>query len=439
MASRRTKLMSGLVAVLMLVSMLAVFVIPASAGGADVVAAKGLVDKTALPNIADGLKSGVTEYQVNSRKGFEKWASILAGGNEMTNYTVWQTADIDMGWEPFSGIGGYADSGSTTANPSSRATFDGNGFVITGLLILKPTGSQVGFFNRTHIATIRNMGIASGLVIGGNYVGSIIGYGNSGDKLINCWSAATVAMINGGDGAGGLAGRMANAGVEIINSYSLGLVFHSNCHAGGLAGWYNNTITVKNSYVGGDVVSGMTTALDSTATTYPADEAYGHNAIVRGNVKGGANSVGVNNYYVKHNENGLKSLKEAHDAGIKHSNSDSVIANIDDGTAIAPSELGTLASKLNGTAGNVGEAHGYTLKYVDTAEGYPALGYYNGEELVVCRVAADDAFNVAKNEWAEKNELFKAVSDHRMGGFLGTEEAPDVNKLDTITVSNTCR
>ncbi|MBQ8893104.1 MAG: hypothetical protein IJ043_01705 [Clostridia bacterium] len=439
MVTRKTRWMSGLVAVLMLVSLFTAFCMPVSAaeGQTDLKSSTGLVDKTALPNIADGLVSGKTEYQVNSRAGFEKWAEIVAGGNEMADCTVWQTADVDMGWEPFSGIGGYADNGDTTTNPSSRATFDGNGFVITGLYIMKPTGKQVGFFNRTHKTTIRNMGIASGLVVGYNWVGSIIGYGNSADKLINCWSAATVLYYNGGDSAGGLCGRTAGAGVQLYNSYNLGMVVDPGHSSGGITGWINNTIDIQNCYNAGDIVSGFYhTGLFAAA--YGADQVGAYTALVRANVKAAKSSTAKNNYYLAY-ENGVKSVKDAYTAGVTYTDGENAVAvaNIDDGNAVSREEMAALASKLNAGDLSIGDTNGYTVQYVDTAAGYPALGYYNAAgELVVCRTAAEGASNVACNDWAEKSDFFKAVSDKRMGGFVGTEEDANANKLTGVTIDD---
>ena len=74
MTSKRTKLMSGFVALLMLVSMCAMFVLPASAGenAGGIVAEKGLVDATGYPDITTYSDS----VKVYSIKVFAKIAII---------------------------------------------------------------------------------------------------------------------------------------------------------------------------------------------------------------------------------------------------------------------------------------------------------------------------------------------------------------------------
>ena len=435
MVTRKTRWMSGLVAILMLVSLLAGFVIPVSAAGqVDLKAATGLVDKTALPNIADGLKTDVKEYQVSNRAGLEKLVEICKN-DELYGYTLWQTADIDMGWEPFAGIAGH----NGTAEKSFRAVYDGNGFVIKNLYIMKPTGKEVGFFNRTHSTTIRNVGIASGLIVGHNFVGGMVGYGNSGDTVINCWNAATVVYLGNADAGGGLYGRSAGAGVKFHNCYNLGMVIDRGITSGGLSGWINGTIDTQNSYNAGDIVSGFNVAKSNLfASVYGGNQLGGYTALIRTNADAAKASTANNNYYLAY-EGGLKSIKDAHTAGVKITVGGSAVAvnNIDDATAVTRTELATLASKLNEGDMSIGTTNGYTVKYVDTVGGYPAIGYYNAEnELVVCRTAAEGAKNVACNDWAVESDLFKAFSDKRLGGFTAEGSTDPVNRLTDVTIDD---
>ena len=441
MVTRKTRWMSGLVVLLMLVSLFTVFTMPVSAAGqADLKAEKGLVDKTSLPNIADGIKDGVKDYQINSRAGFDKMKEIW----DTKNYEVhiYQTADIDMGWIPFAGISGNPKNISWESNTQ---LFDGNGFVIKNLLINAPDRTQVGLFNRCWSnTTIRNVGIASGLIIGWNTVGSIAGL-NCGGNIINCWSAATIVTGAGGEGSGtgGIVGqhysRYGNS-ADMVNCYFIGNLITKGIYASGLVGitYEDDTASTqrqfKNCYVGGQVSYGF--AVDNLFQKETTN-AYlpGYNALIRtyahgnrsNNTANAGGSVAAANNYYRADGSGLKSYADAAAEGVKLNGA--TVKDVDAGKAVTSAEVadGTLASKLNTGDFSLGAHDGYTVKYVQTADGYPALGYYKGETLVACRTAAEGAACTSAEDLAAKGELFNAFVAKRNGGIAA-------GKLQNVTV-----
>jgi|GEM_PF-4440303 len=189
------------------------------------------------------------------------------------------------GWEP---IGTYS-------NPFT-GSLDGDGYVITGLWINRPTTDNVGLFGRTQSATIKNLGVilASNGIIGNYHVGGLVGLQEAGigdsSSITNCYATGNIMAVRY---AGGLVGvQRTNIGSSAItNCYATGNVTATtnvgglmgfqvadsggissitNCyatssatatagHAGGLVGHqiaaYGGTNSIANCYATGDVAA----------------------------------------------------------------------------------------------------------------------------------------------------------------------------------------
>lgn len=113
--------------------------------------------------------------------------------------------------------------------------FDGEGHVINGLTIARPTDSEVGLFGRSE-GLISNVGLSGGSVTGNFDTGALVGNQISGGIIRNAWASAAVTAY---DTAGGLVGE--NEG-QIERSYSSGVVTVSNTTAGGLVGYNGGSI-----------------------------------------------------------------------------------------------------------------------------------------------------------------------------------------------------
>ena len=159
--------------------------------------------------------------------------------------------------------------------------FDGNGHVVSGLLVIESEKDYIGLFGAVGTGgEVKNLGIENAGISGRSYVGGLAGqtYGS----LTNCYVMGWV--VSGGYNAGGLTGwsgtgtltdcyATCSVGVDdtagglvgwndsstLINCYATGSV-NSNDTAGGLVGWGNSgsltgchaTGTVAGqSYVGG--------------------------------------------------------------------------------------------------------------------------------------------------------------------------------------------
>ncbi len=264
MFTKKTRVLSALLTACMLISMLACFAVPVIAVAEE--PAKGLVDTSAMVDVKTLTSyedfSSSTLYKITDRAGFEKLAALFGYKQNFGGGMFYLANDIDMGWVNFSGIGqnGNGENG----HYAFKGGLDGNGFVIKNLLINQPGNYRVGLFNYLHGALgVKNLGIASGLIVGGTKntkegsydgVGSIMGEGWD-TVMENCWSAATV-LCSTGASVGGLVGRTNHGkAITLKNCYFLGTV--------------NNANDTKTKGLSGtpDSVSATASYINTTATT----------------------------------------------------------------------------------------------------------------------------------------------------------------------------
>ncbi|MDR2595421.1 MAG: hypothetical protein LBC87_11685 [Fibromonadaceae bacterium] len=107
---------------------------------------------------------------------------------------------------------------------SFKGTFDGCGFVISGMYINNNLKVYQGLFGYVD-GELRNLGVRASYIKGGNVVGGLVGTSSS---IVNCYS---FVVVRAGISVGGLAGV-----ADIIRgSYSTALV-SGNGYVGGLVG-----------------------------------------------------------------------------------------------------------------------------------------------------------------------------------------------------------
>jgi len=149
--------------------------------------------------------------------------STTAGYEDLAS----ETANEGSGWEP---IG--------TSDDQFTGSFDGQGYEIKDLFIIRPDESHVGLFGEVgQEGLTKDIGVVNVTVTGHNYVGGLVGH--SDGTLSNSYSTGSV---NGTEHIGGLVGH--NDGI-VNNSYSSGSVT-GDSRVGGLVGW--NQATLSNSY-----------------------------------------------------------------------------------------------------------------------------------------------------------------------------------------------
>jgi hypothetical protein len=108
-------------------------------------------------------------------------------------------------------------------NSNFRGTFDGNGYTISNLTISRPESGNVGLFSEIDRATIKNLTLRSGSVVGVYSVGSVAGYAYH-STIRNVHSDLDVTgQFNsdwgwGGSSVGGVVGEFYTDGDTLHNS-----------------------------------------------------------------------------------------------------------------------------------------------------------------------------------------------------------------------------
>ncbi|MFK4259501.1 GLUG motif-containing protein [Agrobacterium tumefaciens] len=142
------------------------------------------------------------------------------------------------------GAGGFTPIGNGTAR--FTGTFDGQGHVISGLTINRPTTNSVGLFGSAGSGSIiRGVGLVGGSVTGLNYVGGLVGFINNGGTITEAYA---IGSVTGQSYVGGLVGYNNSS---VINSYANGSVT-GNSNVGGLVG-LNNFGIITQAYATGNV------------------------------------------------------------------------------------------------------------------------------------------------------------------------------------------
>lgn len=169
---------------------------------------------------------------------------------------------------------GFEPIGPTTAT-AFTGTFNGNGYKIIKLTIMRQATTGVGLFGNFNnfAGAISNVGLDSVVVVGNERVGALVG--NKNGIVTNCYATGSV---NGAKSTGGLVGRngllisdsysacsvggteevggLVGVGSNIVNSYATGNVFASLGDAGGLVGEVTmNAGTIYKCYATGNVTS----------------------------------------------------------------------------------------------------------------------------------------------------------------------------------------
>lgn len=147
------------------------------------------------------------------------------------------TWDSGAGWTP---IG--------NATTKFTGSYNGQYFTITGLYINRSSTDNIGLFGYTNGATISNIGLIGGSVIGKNYVGTLVGANYGATPINNSYNTGTVS---GSSQVGGLVGI--NNDGTITSSYNTGTIGNGvitssgSYYVGGLVG-HNNVGTIRNCY-----------------------------------------------------------------------------------------------------------------------------------------------------------------------------------------------
>jgi len=183
----------------------------------------------------------VREYGVEGGSNYSKGTYFVLNKNlvHFTNgYNELASIEANdgLGWDPLGDIDNIF-----------TGHFDGQGYRVSNLWIVRETESHVGFISTTDpIATISNLGLFDVNILGSQIVGGLVGW-NKGTIS----RSYTTGDVKGSTIIGGLVGT--NSGT-IDQSYSSAYIEGNQYNVGGLVGINNGNIS--NSYATG-TVSGL--------------------------------------------------------------------------------------------------------------------------------------------------------------------------------------
>ena len=228
-------------------------------------------------DINTALTSGM--YSISTPQELAKLATMTNNGLVGKNTEFVLANDIDLScydnWTPI---------GTSVNNNYFQASFDGNGYIISNMIILANNHNS-GLFGQSSYAYIKNCGIEKSYIIstGANSLGILVGSADSNSKIENCYTIGSI-MVQGSHGGtntgglvgwfsgevkdcysntnitskgiqvGGLVGILPNYGPgKIINSFASGNVTGNNS-VGGLVGAFSSG-TIKDSYATGSATA----------------------------------------------------------------------------------------------------------------------------------------------------------------------------------------
>lgn len=191
----KTKLLSLLLAIVMLLSVLTVGVTAES-----------------LTEVPDGYIGVYTKDDLFAVRENPSGKYILM------NDIVFDDADYINGGDFYNSGKGWEPIG--TQSTPFKGTFDGNGYEIVNLQINNPGGDYQGLFGYTSSATIKGINLVDADIVGGNYTGGIVGYLYTGATTKTLSKCSCDGYIAGKSNVGGIVGYQTVSGTTKTNSYS---------------------------------------------------------------------------------------------------------------------------------------------------------------------------------------------------------------------------
>ncbi len=202
---------------------------------------------TALYESGQNAKNGGC-YSISTAEELYCLANYVNAGYTTEGATFFLTSDIIVP----EGAGSISGAGWTPIGEDNdypfRGVFDGQGYIVTGMLIT--TGNHKGLFGYVDSpnAVIKNLG-ANGIFTCNDHVGGIVGELRSG-SVINCWFSGTVTAD---DYIGGIVGSCDNG--TIVNCCNFSEVV-GNRHKGGIVGELSPASQVRYCYYAPDNLVG---------------------------------------------------------------------------------------------------------------------------------------------------------------------------------------
>ncbi|MCL2283610.1 MAG: hypothetical protein FWC26_09885, partial [Fibromonadales bacterium] len=199
-----------------------------------------------VPSI-DWYDDSETEFIITTSQQLAGFAALVNAGHSFNGKTVKLGKDIALNdtanwqnWAANPPVNKWVPIG--TAANSFNGTFDGNGYIISGVYINDTNNNYQGLFGVVYsVATVKNIGVISSYVKGKNSVGGLVGYnagtisnsyfsgtvtgtsnigGFAGDNISTISSSYSIGTVTGGEDIGGFVGNNSAMTSTLSNNYS---------------------------------------------------------------------------------------------------------------------------------------------------------------------------------------------------------------------------
>jgi len=180
------------------------------------------------------------------------------------------TAECLEGGAYYNAGAGWTPIGTSGTGNQFKGSFDGAGYVITGLKINRPSSDNIGLFGYTNGATLTNVKLESVTITGNDELGGLVGWNNT-STISNSYVTGTITGANAGWAVGGLVGY--NVASNISGSHASGTVTGTGVwEIGGLIGYNESSSVITNCYAavtvnGGGEVGGLSGISDDCTYT----------------------------------------------------------------------------------------------------------------------------------------------------------------------------
>lgn len=232
-------------------------------------------------------------YSISSAQELAKLATMTNNGKIGANCEFVLANNIDLsaytsgeGWVP---IG--------LERSKFKATFDGNGYVISNLKISRPTADYQGLFGGIENAEIKNIGLNNVDVEGMYGTGALISRSFEGSTITNCYVENGKGVKSNGSNAGGLIAWTSGNNINISNCYTTIDIIADDHHGGGIIGNnYAKNGTITNCYATGNI-----TGIKGTLGGLMGSNAMGgtiSNCFATGNISSGTGALNLNGGFI---------------------------------------------------------------------------------------------------------------------------------------------
>jgi len=192
---------------------------------------KSIWDGSIASSFGGGTGTITNPYLITNAAELAYFAKTVNDGDKLLGKYIEQTINIDINniaWAPIGTVTNYFN-----------GSFNGAGYTIANIYIYTSSNYQ-GLFGEIYgNGVISNVGIISGSITGGNYIGGITG-GLYAGKILGCFNKASInAYSVSSQFIGGIAGKCDSTNV-VSRCFNTGNIISTGNYVGGVGGYFSN-------------------------------------------------------------------------------------------------------------------------------------------------------------------------------------------------------